>query len=280
MLSHDAGKGRIPSAGAPGYPSTAMTTCPSCGAQAAGNFCNACGSALTARQCPACQASLSPKARFCHRCGTTIGSTARPGEAVASDRLPWIVAGTATVILIGGIIFTVARKAPEPAVPQMANPGAATTAGAGAVPSGPAPDISQMSPRERFARLNDRIMQAAQNGDSATVVRFMPMALGAYAQLDTFDTDARYHAATLHAQVGDFAAALALADTIDTGSPHNLLATIIRADVAQAQGNQQAARKAEADFLQHWDAEIAKNRQEYVDHRPLLDQFRNQAGKP
>ena len=61
-----------------------------------------------------------------------------------------------------------------------------TTARAGA-----APDISQLSPRERFDRLFNRIMQAAEQGDTAQVRRFTPMALGAYAQLDTIDADAR-----------------------------------------------------------------------------------------
>ena len=64
-----------------------------------------------------------------------------------------------------------------------------------------------MTPRERFDRLFNRIMEAGQQGDTAQVARFTPMALGAYAQLDTFDADARYHAAVLHLQVGRIAGA-------------------------------------------------------------------------
>ena len=55
-----------------------------------------------------------------------------------------------------------------------------------------------MSPRERFNRLYNRIMTAAQSGDEATVSRFTPMALMAYAQLDTIDADAEKEAG--HAQ--------------------------------------------------------------------------------
>ena len=48
-----------------------------------------------------------------------------------------------------------------------------------------------MTPRERFDRLFNRIMQAAERGDSAQVERFTPMALGAYHQLDTGSTPMR-----------------------------------------------------------------------------------------
>src|SRR2546423_1717293 len=97
--------------------------------------------------------------------------------------------------LRGGLTVTAGLRTgrlPRPPVaPVMATPVAASgevsgSAGAG-VAAGPAPDISQMSPRERFDRLFNRIMQAAQQGDSAQVQRFTPMALGAYAQLDSVD---------------------------------------------------------------------------------------------
>ena len=252
-----------------------MTTCPTCGTPGAGNFCNACGAALVARTCRSCQASLSPHARFCHRCGTAVNPAATPPTPAAAARGPWIVAGSATLLAIAAIVYVVASEDPAPTVPQMANPG--VLGATGGRPAGPAPDISQMSPRERFARLNDRVMQAAQSGDTATIVNFTPMALGAYAQLDSVDVDARYHAATLNAQVGNFAAALALADTIEAEAPGNLLASIVRAEVAEAQGDQAMARRAYAAFLAGYDREVAKNRQEYQDHRALLEQVREQA---
>ena len=48
-------------------------------------------------------------------------------------------------------------------------------------------------------------MAAAQSGDEPTVSRFTPMALMAYAQLDTIDADARYHAALLEVHTGQVA---------------------------------------------------------------------------
>ena len=48
------------------------------------------------------------------------------------------------------------------------------------------------------------------------------MALGAYAQLDTIDVDARYHAAVIHLQAGNLAQAKTLADTILAEQKENL----------------------------------------------------------
>ena len=62
-----------------------------------------------------------------------------------------------------------------------------------------------MSPRERFDRLYNRIMTAAENGDEGTVTNFTPMALSAYSMLDTVDADARYHAALIKLHTGDIA---------------------------------------------------------------------------
>jgi hypothetical protein len=63
--------------------------------------------------------------------------------------------------------------------------------------AGSPPDLSTMSPRERFDRLFNRIMTAAEAGNAAEVTTFLPMARMAYAQLDTVNIDARYHMAML-----------------------------------------------------------------------------------
>ena len=75
-------------------------------------------------------------------------------------------------------------------------------------------------------------MLAAQQGDSAQVQRFTPMALGAYAQLDTFDADARYHAAVSGSSRATSPGAHALADTILEQSPDNLLGYLVRGTAA------------------------------------------------
>jgi hypothetical protein len=142
---------------------------------------------------------------------------------------------------------------------------------------GRAPDISTMTPRERFDRLFNRIMQAAERGDSLEVRRFIPMALGAYQQLDDRDVDARYHAAVLHLEVGDFAPAYALADTILQESPHHLFGYLIRGTAARLQDDAAARARAERDFLTNYRSEMAVNRAEYLEHKPAIEEFRAEA---
>jgi hypothetical protein len=159
----------------------------------------------------------------------------------------------------------------------MANVGSSAGVPANGGPAGPAPDISAMTPRERFDRLYNRIMQASERGDSAEVGRFTPMALGAYEQLDRINVDARYHAAVLHLQVGDFAAARALADTILTESPGHLFGLVVRGEAAKLQGNPRARAQAQRDFLARYDAEMGAKRLEYLEHRPVVEEFKAEA---
>jgi hypothetical protein len=184
-----------------------------------------------------------------------------------------MIAGVLCVLLVGGIAYRVTRTAPQPAVPDMANTGAGAPGGG----AGAAPDISAMTPRERFDRLFNRIMEAAERGDSLEVQRFTPMALGAYQQLDSLDIDAQYHAAVVHLGVGDVALALALADTILRESPGHLFGYLIRGTAARVQNNPAAETRAERDFLSHYPAEMAAKRVEYLEHRPALEEFKAEA---
>jgi Double zinc ribbon len=261
----------------PGYasPMPDATPCPSCGHEATGNFCNACGASLTARTCTVCRTELSAQARFCHRCGHPVSGLS-PGK-MASERRAWSVAAVLCVLLLGGIVYRVTRSAGQPVAPDMANSGVSSATLPGSASAGRAPDISSMSPRERFDRLFNRVMQAAESGDSATVEQFTPMALGAYQQLDSVDADARYHAAVIHLQVGDVAPAKALADTILRDSPGHLFGYVIRGTAAQFEGDTTSLRRAQRDFLKHYQAEIATKRVEYSEHQPVVDAFKQQA---
>ncbi len=245
-------------------------TCSACGAlSAGGNFCNACGAPLGPRLCPSCSAPLSARARFCHRCGNAAGGTV-PRRA---ENRAWIVAGVTSTVLIGAIIWVLVRGAPEPVTPDMANPGSV----GGATVPGRAPDISNLSPQERFDRLFDRVTRAASAGDSIQVMQFTPMALGAYAQLDSISNDARFHAAMLRFNVGDFTGSLALADTIESAVPGHLFAAMIRGNVASAQDDDAALRRSYLGFQSSYDREMAANRVEYLDHKPVVDEFRANA---
>ena len=258
-------------------------SCPTCGAAASGSFCSSCGASLVARSCTLCQAPLSPQARFCHRCGRPVSAAGTPA-ATPSHRNAWIFAAILSVLLVGAITYKVSSAAPA-VVPDMANAGSAGAgdqAGGAGPPDGQpaagrAPDISAMSPRERFDRLFNRVMLAAQRQDSQQVQSFTPMALGAYQQLDTIDVDARYHAAVLHMGVGDYAPAYALADTILRESPGHLFGYIIRGTAADLQRQAGTASRARRDFLAHYDREMAAKRAEYEEHKPVVDEFRAKA---
>jgi hypothetical protein len=203
--------------------------------------------------------------------------------ASRSERAAWRLAGAVVVALLAIMVWKMLTGTTGARTPDMANAGNANSAQVtqdpgGGLPTGQAPDISQLSPSERFLRLNNRVMQAAAQGDSSTVINFTPMALGAYAQLDTVTQDDRYHAAILNAQVGRLTEALALTDTMLRVTPGYLLAYAVRGDIAQFQADSTALRRAYADFLKAWPAESAARREEYVDHRNVIDDFRRRAG--
>ena len=105
------------------------------------------------------------------------------------------------------------------------------------------------------------------------------MALGAYEQLDTRDIDARYHAAMLHAQVGQWTPALALADTILAESPRHLFGYVVRGEVAKLERDSSRLRQAQGDFLSNFNAEKAAGRVEYLEHEPALEEFKIEAEK-
>jgi hypothetical protein len=243
----------------------AFTHCPSCGAPASGNFCSMCGASLQPRACTACRTELSPQARFCHRCGTQVAAT----RGSDSDRRAWTIAAVLCVLLVAGIAYKVSSSAPQPTAPDMANTGVLT--------GERAPDISGLSPRERFDRLFNRIMQAAERGDAQEVERFTPMALGAYQQLDTVDEDARYHAAVIHLQAGQIPEARALADTILADAPGHLFGYLVRGTAARIANDSAEENKAQREFLRYYQSEMAANRVEYLEHKPVIEEFRSEA---
>ena len=249
-----------------------LPACPACGAaNDSGNFCRSCGARLGPRTCRSCSAPLSPTAKFCHRCGEPAAGVIRH----KSENLAWIIAGVASLVVVVGIIWAVARGTPEPVTPDMANPGST----AGNELSGRAPDISTLTPQERFDRLFDRVTRAASAGDTAQVAQFTPMALGAYAQLDSISNDARFHAAMLRFNVGDFAGSLALADTIEASVPGHLFAAMLRGNVATATNDQAGLEQSYRAFMTTYDREMAANRVEYLDHKPVVDEFHALAGQ-
>ena len=237
-------------------------TCPACGAEASGRFCSSCGASLAPGTCASCGGVIAAQARFCPTCGASAASgRGRP-------RVAWVGAGAAVLALALVLGFVVRGETRGPA---------SIAAPQGEPATGTPPDISQMSPRERFDRLYERSMRASESGDTATVARFAPMALLAYQQLDSIDADARYHAALLRLHTGDIAGAAALGDSILALNPGHLFGYIVKATVGRWNHNDAAEKSAYADFLSHYDAELKVARPEYAAHKTIMDDMRQRA---
>ncbi len=234
--------------------------CPRCGKPAQGKFCGSCGAVLSQATCPSCRAALRAGTRFCHVCGTPAGHQQGPGARSAT--VAWIAAtaGALVVVLVTAWIMGGSHSANR-------------------VPTGPAsapataPDISRMTPREQADRLFDRLVRAAEAGDTAQVMQFQPMALSAYAMLGQQNSDTRYHVGLIHLLAGNFAAARAQLDSLRTVEPDHLLGAMLAFSLAEltedADGREQAYRA----FLEAYDAEIASQKAEYLAHEPAIQFF-------
>lgn len=214
---------------------------------------------MAVQRCPACGSQAS--GNFCAQCGASLSARSAPGR----ERRAWWAAGVFGLVALITLVL-VARQ-----------PRASATAGPVAAETAP-PDLSSLTPRGRFDSLYNRVMRAAEGGDTATVGRFSPMVSLAYHQLDTVDADARYHMAVLQLHVlGGSAAALQLADSILAANPNHLFGYLIQGTAARLSGNDRLLASAYTRFLKAWDAELKAGRPEYRDHQAMLDQFRSAA---
>ena len=238
--------------------------------------------------CAACGAQLTSGARFCHRCGQTVGDpvyaagsppvgapAARPTPS--NQTLPWAVAAIALlalIALVAGQRFNrrpATADAPVAAAPPAAagpfaggNPGATSAADAsGAERPVRAPDISQMTPDERALRLFNRVVSLAEQGKRDSVQFFAPMALMSFQNLPTPTPLQRFELGRIAelAEVKEIAAAQS--DTILKSSPTHLLGLTLGSVAAGMRKD----FKAQADFdrrlIAAATAERARNLPEY-----------------
>jgi hypothetical protein len=215
-------------------------------------------------KCHACGVPLSEGARYCHKCGADVVGP-RGGWRVG---LPWGVAGLA----VGALLAVAVTRASN----SGSTPPTATAPFAGNLGGRP-PDISRMSPEERAKRLFDRVVDLAQRGVQDSVQFFMPMALGAYAQLPTLSLDAHFDLGVLQLAGGNPVAGLAEADTILATAPTHLFGLILQAQGRGQQGDSVGARRAYAAYLTHERAERARQLPEYTERSAMLDAFHTEA---
>lgn len=217
---------------------------------------------MSTTTCPRCSQPVADGSRFCANCGAQLAQ--QPASQTNLIRYaPWILTGVLGLVLV----LLVARRSPVPTEPP-SRPAAE--------PSAP-PDISNMTPAQRFERLYQRIITAAQSGDQATVTQFMPMATAAFGMLDTVTVDARYHMAMLELHVGDMNAAQAQADTIRKREPDHLFSYVISAAVARFKKDDKARDAAYGEFMKRYDAQMATKKPEYTEHQSMLDEVKRAA---
>jgi hypothetical protein len=185
-------------------------------------------------------------------------------------RVGWVVAGVAVVALFVVLAIRLPGAGATAPTPQ---PAGAAPPFAGR----PAPDISNMTPRERADSLFNRIMREYESGNQSRVEFFRPMALQAYALLGTLDADARYHVGLIHTIGSDLAAARAQVDTIHGQSPNHLMGYMLQAAVARLQSDQPSLQDAYRGFLAAYSSEIAADRREYTEHGQAIEAFRAEA---
>ncbi len=237
----------------------AAQTCPSCGAAASGRFCSACGAALVGVPCASCGAQLTPGAKFCHRCGTPAGQSARD-ERSFSSALPWGVAAIALVALIALVAGQRFGRSTGDDAAQ--TPTAAAPAGAVGQP----PDLSNMTPEDAAARLYDRVMSLHERGRADSVQMFAPMAMQAYEMLGKLNLDQHYDLGRIAAVAGDSTTARAQADTILAQHPNHLLGLILAGNAARMRNDLAAERGFHDQLVAAAPAERAKQLAEYTTH--------------
>lgn len=268
------------------------TVCPRCGSDVSqGSFCSQCGASLETRDCPSCGADAPPGDRFCTRCGTPLsgGGGGQPeparsggggGSGSGDGTLGWWVAGLVMVALILVVLIPVLqpdRGRNDGGIPAAGAGGAAGGAPAGNMGPAPNVDLSSMTPRQAADRLFDRVMRAAESGDSAEARNFLPMAIGAYERARPLDADGLFHLSVLQRTAQDFEAALETARQGLEESPDHLLLLSAAAEGARELGDSATARTHYRHMLDVWEVEQGSGLEDYQVHSALLPRIQEDA---
>lgn len=266
--------------------SETKTTCASCGATASGRYCAACGAPLAGATCTTCSAELSPGAKFCHRCGSAVGTAAPTARESRTNALPWIVAALAFLALFAmaaGRGFNARPSSTvdgsQNALPQAGLDDRSDNADEQPTAGIRAPDISSLSPQERADRLYNRVMLLASQGKIDSVLFFAPMALTAYQMLAPLNADQRYDMGRIGEVAGAIPLAKAQADTILRENPNHLLGLILEARLATLAGDSTVLHSYERRLISAEKIEANRKRDEYLRHQDDIANALQQARK-
>jgi len=268
--------------------------CSRCGAEGEGNYCASCGAPLGADQggyCPSCGAEADGEALFCIECGEPLRE--RPSKSF-QDYLPWVLSGLALVAFAIGIALFVQDQAgprapgdpPTGGLPSPDEGSMSGGAAGGASSGGPATgggtgsgmpsagELSNMPPREAANRLFNRAMRLASGEDPENRAPFFArMGVRAYQRVpeSRMDADLRFHVGLLQLVQGNVEEARSEADAILAEHPAHLLALLLKARAAEADGDSGAAMTLR-DSLRATAGRVGLDaRPEYRAHQALLD---------
>jgi hypothetical protein len=184
----------------------------------------------------------------------------------AASVLPW---GVAAIALLALVAFLAGQRFGGSRAPSAVSPVPDAPFASGA-PQGDAPrapDISNLSPRERADRLFDRVMRLSSEGKTDSVRFFAPMALSVYQSLGPLDADLRYDFGRVAEVAGAAEIARAQADSILASDSTHLLGLVLGARAAQLRGDSAAARIFSRRLLAAEPSESAKKLPEYERHQ-------------
>ncbi len=192
------------------------------------------------------------------------------GGGGGEPHMGWWVAGGMLVVLILVVAWPILR--PDQVAPPAGGPGGANpAAGMSSV------DLTTMTPREAADRLFNRVMGAAENGDTLTVQSFLPMSISAYEQAKPLDTDGMYHLSILQRLGGDAAGALATAEEVLADNPDHLLNLAAAAQAARELGDDAKARQYYQHMLDVWETQMASGNDDYAQHTNIMDTLHGEA---
>lgn len=212
---------------------------------------------MTARpRCPACR--TDQKGRFCPACGAPL-----TGSAAATN---WMAGGMAFVVAATFLLAPLVRGT--------------GTEGTGSLPPvrgllGPA--TSSTASRESADQLFDRVIAAAESGDSVAMARFLPMAILAYQEAAPLDADGLFHLSTLLRESDQVAQAGAAAGEALAANPRHLLGLYAAARAARRAGDLSAAGEFYSRIIEAWEREMRTGAPEYEAHAGMLAAAREEA---
>jgi predicted Zn-dependent protease len=189
---------------------------------------------------------------------------------------PWIAIVIATIALAVSLVSWVDRSKSEGTARSTPSPVSPALSSSVPLP-GQAVDLSSMSPREAADRLFNRVMAAVENGNTAEVSQFTPMALQAYENLGTLDNDSRYHVALIRMAANDIKGTREQIDLLRKTTPKHLFGYVLEHQIAERNGNRESASQTYKAFLDAYEAEIAAGREEYQEHMKSIEGFQKAA---